>query len=161
MNTAVLLLGADLGDPKAQLSAATKALDRKGLRVLAASRDHWTEPWGFAGDRLFLDRALLVATDLTPPELLRTVLRVEQELGRTRNGPGYASRTIDIDILLMDDHVVDLPELQVPHPRMHQRAFALAPAADVAPLMVHPILGRSVLTLLDDLRRPETSPAPE
>lgn len=154
MGTALLLLGADLGDPVEQFGRAGRALDVRGVKVLARSRDHWTEPWGFAGDRLFLNRALLVENERPPLELLHTVLAVEEQLGRVRTGPGYASRIIDIDILLMDDRVVDLPDLQVPHPRMHQRIFALAPAADVAPLTIHPELGRPILTLLDDLRRP-------
>lgn len=153
MGKALLLLGADLGDPRAQVDAAERALDERGVHVLARSRDHWTAPWGFTSDRPFLNRALLVETGLAPLALLDMVLAVEQELGRVRRGGGYASRTIDIDILLIDDQVVEHPRLQVPHPLMHLRAFALAPAADVAPLHIHPVLGRPLLTLLDEVRR--------
>jgi 2-amino-4-hydroxy-6-hydroxymethyldihydropteridine diphosphokinase len=155
---ALLLLGGDLGDVKATMDKAVLALERHAGTLLATSRDHWTLPWGFAGHGLFLNRAILLHTTQGPEALMGTLLRIEQDLGRTRNaGTGYGSRSIDIDILLMGDTVLRTPTLTVPHPRMHQRAFALAPAADILPGMVHPTLGRTVLQLLDDLRADTTT----
>lgn len=149
---AILLLGGDLGDVGPTLARATGSIAERGGRVLAISRDHWTRPWGFQGEGLFLNRALRILPGRSPEELLSVLLDIEQELGRIRSGQGYRSRTVDIDILLWGDRVLHLPQLEIPHPRMHLRRFALAPVADVAPWAVHPVLGRTVLQLLDDLR---------
>ena len=145
----LLLLGGNEHDPRVTLAkAAEMVVDRLGSPA-AHGRDHWTEPWGFASDSLFLNRSLLVRTDLEPHDLLAELHAVEQELGRTRSPrAGYASRSIDIDILLMEDLVSTEGPLQVPHPRMHLRAFALSPAADLCPGWVHPVLGRTVLQQL-------------
>ncbi|MBK8339628.1 MAG: 2-amino-4-hydroxy-6-hydroxymethyldihydropteridine diphosphokinase [Flavobacteriales bacterium] len=149
----LLLLGADLGDPKATFARAEELLAQRCGSILARSRDHWTEPWGFAGEHLFLNRAILIATEFEPIALLQEVLAIERELGRVRHaGEGYASRSIDIDLLLWNDRVIALPELKVPHPRLHERAFALAPSADVVPHWRHPLLRATVLQLLDRMR---------
>ncbi|HMC97516.1 MAG TPA: 2-amino-4-hydroxy-6-hydroxymethyldihydropteridine diphosphokinase [Flavobacteriales bacterium] len=150
----LLLLGGNIGDPPGTLGKAADLLNERAGRVIAWSRDHWTEPWGFTDARLFLNRALVLRTTSTPEAVLRIALDIERELGRVRSEEaGYASRTIDIDILLVGDDIISAPTLVVPHPRMHERWFALAPAADVAPSWRHPLLGRSVLGLLNDLRR--------
>ena len=151
---ALLLLGGSMGDPLATLGRAEAMLAERAGRVLARSRDHWTEPHGFTDDRLFLNRALLLDTEREPHDLLRGCLAIEQELGRTRgHTTRYAARTLDIDILLIEDQVLDGPGLSVPHPRLHERAFALAPAADVAPLLEHPRLHRTLIDLLNDIRQ--------
>ena len=151
---ALLLLGGNLGDPVDTLARADALLSELTGRVLARSRDHWTEPHGFADDRLFLNRAVLVNTELSPLDLWNRCLSIETQLGRTRTpGPRYTARTIDIDILLIGDLVFTGPALTVPHPRMHEREFALAPAADVAPTWEHPVLRRTVLNLLNDVRQ--------
>lgn len=152
---AVLLLGGNLGDLPVTLAKAEALINERIGTVLARSRDHWTEPWGFTDERLFLNRALLVRSELTPAALLEGVLEIERELGRVRDpGVRYSARAIDIDVLLSGDSVIDLPQLQVPHPRMHERAFALSPTADITPNWVHPLLHRTVLQLLNDLRHP-------
>lgn len=153
MNEALLLLGGDLGDVRRTLDRATEALEAQAGTLLARSRDHWTLPWGFHGKGLFLNRALLLLTPLEPQELMDLALRIEKDLGRERSAaPGYGSRTIDIDLLTMGDMVLNTSTLTLPHPRMHERAFALAPAADIAPGAIHPVLHRRVLQLLNDLR---------
>jgi len=145
----LLLLGGDLGDVRDTLDKAQLLLANEAGTVLATSRDHWTMPWGFAGQGLFLNRAILLDTTFSPAELLAILLKIETKLGRVRStSAGYASRTLDIDILLMDDTVLDQPDLCIPHPRMPLRRFALAPAADIAPEMLHPLLGKSIRQLL-------------
>lgn len=149
---AVLLLGGNVGDVRATFGVAEERLATRAGAIRARSRDHVTEPWGFTDDRLFLNRALVVDTALAPLELMRTCLAIESELGRVRDGsPVPKARTIDIDILFIGDHVLNEPGLRVPHPRVHQRAFALGPAADVVPDQVHPELQRTVLQLLNDV----------
>jgi len=149
----LVLLGGDLGDQVINISTAERLIGERAGKVLARSRDHWTEPWGFKGDALFLNRALLVSTSLPPEVLMKAFMAIETELGRDRTAPGrYGSRTVDIDILLMGGQVIGSPNLQVPHPRFHERAFALAPAADIVPGWVHPVQGLTVLQLLNAIR---------
>lgn len=150
----LLLLGGNIGDVSATLKRAEAMLEQRAVRILSRSRDHWTKPWGFRDERLFLNRALIVRPDLSPEPLLHECLAIERELGRTRSdAPGYTARTIDIDLLLIGDRIITSPDLILPHPRMHERSFALAPAADVAPDWIHPGLHRSVLDLLNDVLR--------
>lgn len=151
---ALLLLGGNVGQPQQTMARAEALIADRCGTILARSRDNWTEPWGFADNRLFLNRALLVRSAHAPQELMGRLLAIEAELGRTRSEAGrYGPRTIDIDILLIGERILDLPGLQVPHPRLAERAFALEPAADIAPGWRHPLLGRTVLALSDDLRR--------
>jgi 2-amino-4-hydroxy-6-hydroxymethyldihydropteridine diphosphokinase len=151
MAEVIVLLGGNVGDPCAILASATVRIVERIGPVLAQSRDHWTEPWGFQDDRLFLNRAIIVDTGSSPEAVLDNLLAIERELGRKRlSKVRYAPRTIDLDILFIGELMVDLPQLVVPHPRVHERAFALGPAADIAPSLVHPVLGRTVLDLLND-----------
>lgn len=145
-----ILLGANREDPHATFARATTLIEDRIGRVLASSRDHWTEPWGFQDSRLFLNRAIQVESSISSEKVMRKLLSIEQELGRVRPADGhYTSRIIDLDILFIGEQVIDRPDLTVPHPRVHERTFALAPAADIIPDHVHPLLHRSVLDLLN------------
>lgn len=147
---ALFLLGGDLGDPRHFVDRAERLLGEVFGQKPLRSRDHWTEPWGFTDQRLFLNRALMVRSVKGPEELMALALDVEHRLGRVRpTGGGYGPRTIDIDLLLLEDVVHQGPLATVPHPRLHQRAFALAPAADLCPERVHPVSGHTVLDLLN------------
>lgn len=151
-----LLLGANRGDPPATFVRAATLIGERIGPILAVSRDHWTLPWGFEDDRLFLNRAILLESNLPPGRVMGLLLEIERELGRERPvDGGYASRPIDIDILFLEGRTVDEPGLLIPHPRVQDRAFALAPAADIVPALVHPRLNQDVLLLLDlVLRKP-------
>ena len=145
-----LLLGANRGEPHATFARATTLIEDRIGRIAAASRDHWTEPWGFQDSRLFLNRAILVETKMHPERVMQRLLEIEQELGRERtSGSEYTSRTIDLDILFIGEEVIDRSGLSVPHPRVQERTFALAPAADIIPDLVHPLLKRTVMDLLN------------
>lgn len=149
---AVLLLGGNVGDVAGAFRRAEEAIVARIGPIRSRSRDHRTEPWGFSDERLFLNRALIVASELEPCSLMHACLAIEKDLGRVRDGSSVPkARTIDIDILFIGDQVIDQPDLRVPHPRVHERAFALGPAADVAPDLVHPLLKRTVLQLLNDV----------
>src|SRR5690606_4625898 len=148
----LLLFGGNEGDPRSTFDRAEKAIKTRIGKILSVSRDHWTEPWGFNDDRFFLNKALIVRTELAPAEILAQCLSIERDLGRTRHaGSRNSSRPIDLDILLIGDMVLAEGDLQVPHPRMQMRHFALAPSADIAPEWVHPVFGRTVLQLLAGL----------
>ena len=132
-------VGANLGDREATIRAAVRLL---GDDVVAVSRLRETEPWGYADQPPFLNGAILLETGLEPRALLDRLLAVERELGRSRDGPRYGPRTIDLDLLLYGDRVVDEPGLTVPHPRLHERAFALEPLLDLDPELEIPGRGR-------------------
>src|SRR5580700_820584 len=125
-----LSLGSNVGDREAQLQEARAKLAAVG-RVVAESSFYETEPVEFTQQPWFLNCVLALETSKTPQELIAAVLRIEVEMGRRRmqkKGP----RTIDIDILLFDDTIVDSEELTIPHPTMHQRRFVLEPLAEIA-----------------------------
>ena len=140
-------IGANLGDRDATIRAAIRLL---GDEVVAVSQLRETEPWGYEEQPRFLNGAVLLETERSPRQLLDRLLEVERELGRVRAGPRYGPRAIDLDLLLYGDEVVDEPGLEVPHPRLHERAFALEPLLDLDPDAAIPGRGR-VAELLSEL----------
>jgi len=139
MARAYIGLGANLGDREVTLPSAVAALDAtEGVQVVAVSSFRETEPVGYLDQPTFLNGAAAVETTLSPRELLDALLAVERSLGRTREGPRFGPRTIDLDLLLYGDESVDEPGLTVPHPRLHERAFALEPLAELDPGLVVP-----------------------
>jgi 2-amino-4-hydroxy-6-hydroxymethyldihydropteridine diphosphokinase len=140
---AVIGLGANLGDPVAQLRAAIAAIGAlPQTRVLAVSSFYRTAPVGFLDQPDFVNAAVAVDTALAPRALLEGLAAVERAAGRERTFKD-APRLIDLDVLLYDERVVDEPGLAIPHPRLHERAFALAPLVEVAPDAVVPGHGRA------------------
>jgi 2-amino-4-hydroxy-6-hydroxymethyldihydropteridine diphosphokinase len=149
MPVAYIGVGANLGDREATIRAALAALDATpGIRVVAVSSFRETEPVGYVDQPRFLNAAAAVETELDARGLLDALLAVERGLGRTREGPRFGPRTIDLDLLLFGDVEVDEPGLTVPHPRLHERAFVLEPLTELDPEMVVP--GRGPL---ESLRR--------
>lgn len=133
MTTAVLGLGGNIGDVRATMAAALDVLAAGfDVDVEAVSALYETPPWGNTEQPAFLNAAARISTSLSARELLDAVLATEQRLGRHR-AERWGPRTIDIDILIFGTGVVDEPGLTIPHPRLAERAFALAPLADVAP----------------------------
>jgi 2-amino-4-hydroxy-6-hydroxymethyldihydropteridine diphosphokinase len=140
-------LGANLGDREATMRRAIELL---GDDVVAVSTFRETDPIGYEDQPRFLNAAVALDTELSPRELLDRLLVVERELGRTRDGPRYGPRTIDLDVLLYGDEIVDEAGLRVPHPRLAERRFALEPLAELDPDLVIPGAG-SVSALLAGL----------
>ena len=141
---ACLGLGTNLGDREVNLGNAIRSLSRApGIRLARISSVYSTEPWGVKEQPSFLNCVAEVETSLGPEALLAACQAVEQDLGRVP-GPRWGPRLIDVDILLYGDRVVGLPHLEIPHPRLHLRAFALVPLAELNPMASHPVLRRTV-----------------
>ena len=149
MNTAYLLLGSNTGDREGIMMLALAGLSSAGCTVVRRSGFWETAPWGNTDQHAFLNLAVAVETPQDADSLLRTALSVEASLGRIRNEK-WGPRTIDIDILLFERSIIQSDHLQVPHPFLPQRRFALAPLAEIAPDYVHPLLNKSVQYLLDN-----------
>ena len=152
--TAYLGLGSNLGDREAHLRRAVSLLGAVG-EITVLSSVYETEPWGLTEQPRFLNMACGILTSLSPQELLAHAQDVERRLGRVR-AVRYGPRTIDVDILLYGDLVVDTPELQIPHPGIPERAFVLAPLGEIAPEAEHPILKRRMGELLEGAPGRET-----
>jgi 2-amino-4-hydroxy-6-hydroxymethyldihydropteridine diphosphokinase len=134
-------LGANLGDREESIRSAAELL---GASRLSTIRE--TEPWGYEDQPLFLNAVAELETDLPARELLDGLLEVERELGRTRGGPRFGPRTIDLDLLVYGDLLVDEPGLTVPHPRLHERLFVLEPLAELDPALDVP--GKGLVSAL-------------
>ena len=131
--------GANLGDREAMLRAALEQLGAEpGIEIVAVSTFRDTAPVGIVDQPRFLNAAAAVDTDLSARELLDRLLGVERRLGRTREGPRFGPRTIDLDLLLYGDAEIAEPGLEVPHPRMHERLFVLEPLTELDPVLVVP-----------------------
>jgi 2-amino-4-hydroxy-6-hydroxymethyldihydropteridine diphosphokinase len=130
---AYVALGANLGDREASIRRAAELI---GARRLSRIRE--TEPWGYTEQPRFLNAVAELETDESARDLLDRLLAVERQLGRTRAGPRYGPRTIDLDLLLYGDEVIVEPGLEIPHPRMHERRFVLEPLAELAPALTVP-----------------------
>jgi 2-amino-4-hydroxy-6-hydroxymethyldihydropteridine diphosphokinase len=139
--TAYVGLGSNLGDREATMRRAIELLGKDGIDVVGVSKFRETDPVGYVDQPRFLNAAVALQTELSPRELLDRLLAIERELGRTRDGPRYGPRTIDLDLLVYGGDIVDEPGLRVPHPRLAERRFVLEPLADLDPALVVPGLG--------------------
>lgn len=149
MTEAFVALGANLGNRAASLEKALRGIGSFG-EIVRVSSVYETEPVGLADQPTFLNAVAQISTGLNARQLLKNLLEIEQSLGRersVRNGP----RMIDLDLLLYGSSVILEPGLEVPHPRLNERRFVLAPLAEIAPELVHPVLGVTMVNLLSQL----------
>jgi 2-amino-4-hydroxy-6-hydroxymethyldihydropteridine diphosphokinase len=151
MKKVYLGLGSNLGDREAMLRQAVAALDSSRLHILRESPIYETEPMDVTGQGWFLNMVAEVETDLFPLQLLHRTTKVETQLGRRRLAP-KGPRSIDIDILVFGNSIVETPGLQIPHPRFRQRRFVLAPLADLVPDLRDPVTRKPVRQLLSELQ---------
>ena len=146
MAIAYLGLGTNIGNKRRNMITAAALLAERVGDILALSGFYETEPWGFESENFKLK------TSFSPLELLRITQRIEKELGRAEKSSGvYHDRIIDIDILLYEDEVLQIPELTLPHPLMHERKFVMEPLAEIAPFVVHPVLKERIIDLKERL----------
>lgn len=152
---AAIALGSNLGEREQNLNIAISHIARLG-QVNAVSGFHDTTPVGFVDQRRFLNAAVLLETMLPPDELMRALFDIERGMGRDRASvPAKGPRLIDLDLLFYDEVISATPELTLPHPAMHERAFVLEPLAEIAPGWPHPVFGRTVKEMLASLSNRE------
>lgn len=161
------MAGGNIGDVKTRLQRAQQLINDRVGAVLRCSHRYESEPWGFLAGTRFSNQALEVSTDLAPEEVLDAVQAIEAELGRDRaaeqrekerSKAAYASRMIDIDILFYDDLVLCSERLTLPHPLLVEREFALVPLHEIMRDRRHPVSGRTVGELLEDLKQRKSCP---
>jgi len=151
MANAYVGLGSNLGDKTDNIRQALDMLDRAdGVSVLAVSSFYETEPEGYEDQDWFVNAAAQMQTDLPPRGLLKLLKEMEQAIGREES-VRWGPRKIDLDLLLYDQLCLESQDLTIPHPRMHQRAFVLVPLAEIAAEMLHPIMEKTIGTLLGEL----------
>ena len=152
MAIAYLALGTNIGNKRRNMITAAALLAERVGDVLALSGFYETEPWGFQSENTFLNAALQLDTSLSPLELLKATQEIEIEMGRTQKSNGaYHDRIIDIDLLMVDEQILHTERLTLPHPLMHKRSFVMEPLAEVAPLVKHPVFGKTMRELLSEL----------
>ena len=163
-NSVVLLIGGNQGDRVSILMRAVAEISRRIGTVSLLSALYETEPWGFEAGQNFLNQAVVVDTDMTAHEVLVEALMIEKELGRVRKEElegcsteekavgerTYSSRPIDIDLIFFNSDIVDMADLQLPHPRMHKRRFVLVPLEEIIPDYQHPKFRKTISQLLDE-----------
>ena len=150
METCYILFGANMGDKNQIFAQACQLINNRCGRIAKVSEVYESEPWGFEADEWFLNRVIVLETELDPECLLVELLEIERELGRVRHPDrqGYASRTADLDILYFGNRIINTETLTVPHPRLHLRRFVLEPLCEVNPDFVHPTLQMTQVELL-------------
>lgn len=156
MVTAYLSLGSNMGNRQENLVQGLEFLKNcSGIDLVKVSSFYETEPVGYEDQDWFLNAVAEIATNLSPQELLGVVAEVEKELGRVRT-IRWGPRTLDVDILFYGQELIVEENLEVPHPRIQERAFVLQPLAEIAPDLIHPYYGQTIEEMLENLAEPET-----
>lgn len=151
-----IALGTNLGDRLANLQTAIRLLPPH-VKLVAQSSVYQTAPWGYEDQPDFLNQVIQAQTSLPPDELLSYLKEIEIQVGR-KPSFRYGPRVVDLDILFYSDLVLAQPGLQIPHPRLHERAFVLVPLHDLAPKLKHPVLNVTVGELLSGVDASQVTP---
>ena len=149
MNLVYLLTGSNLGNRVENLNKATELITLRAGNLVACSKFYQTSPWGPLEQPDFLNQAVAVDAFLEPQQLMERLLGIEEEMGRIRSEK-YGPRNIDIDILFYGNKVMKTSLLQLPHPEVQNRRFALTPLAEIASAFIDPVSGKSISKLLSD-----------
>ncbi len=152
MNTAYLLLGGNLGDRLQNLQRALILINERVGSTAKRSDVFITAAWGYEAQPDFYNQAVCIETSLSAEVLLNTLLKIEEESGRKRNGDKWQERIIDIDILFYNDDIIETEKLNVPHPFLQDRKFVLVPMMQIAKELVHPVLKKTIGQLADECK---------
>ena len=144
-------VGSNLGNGEENILKSIELLKENGIQVLAVSSFYKTVPEGFLSENLFTNAAAIALTDLDAEGLVKLILNIENQLGRTRNTDSYEDRIIDLDVLLFGNEVIETEIAIIPHPRMHLRRFVIEPLSEIAPNWEHPILKSNITDILKHL----------
>lgn len=158
MAIALIALGSNLGNRQLQLDLAVEKIRLiPQTTLIAHSKWHETDPVGGPPQGKFLNGAAMLETSLPPQDLLQALLAIETQLGRPASREKWGPRVVDLDLLSYGDQILQLPGLEIPHPRMAERPFVLIPLAEIAPEWKHPILKKTAMELLRDAHRTASS----
>jgi len=144
-------LGSNLGNGEENILKSIELLNQNGVEIIAISSFYKTIPEGFLSENLFTNAAAIAQTNLDADGLVKLILSIEIQLGRTRNTDVYEDRVIDLDVLLFGNEIIETEVTSVPHPRMHLRRFVLEPLSEIAPNWEHPILKSNIIDILNHL----------
>ncbi len=153
-----LSLGSNIGDRVGFIQQATSLLSsNENINIVSTSSFYESEPWQMDSENWFVNAVIQISTTLMPETLLAECQKIETFLGRKRQtgNPKYTDRTIDIDIICYDNQILNTPELTIPHKYFHKRAFVLVPMLEIAEDFVHPVFGKTVEELFEDIEEPE------
>jgi 2-amino-4-hydroxy-6-hydroxymethyldihydropteridine diphosphokinase len=149
MNKLYLLIGGNEGNRFSYLKQAVANIEIFCGELLLQSSLYETAPWGKPDQPAFLNQALLIKTYLDAASAMKTILQIEEKMGRIRTEK-YGSRVIDIDILFFNSDILHLPQLKIPHPEIQNRRFVLVPMDEIAPAFVHPVFHKTIHELLEE-----------
>lgn len=152
MNTAYIILGSNKGDKLYNLQQAIKLIEEKAGTIKKLSDIFVTAAWGNTEQPDFYNQALCLQTLRSAPDLLNALLSIEKTLGRVRDQQKWMERTMDIDILFFNNSIINGKDLTIPHPFIQERKFVLVPMAKLEPRLIHPVLQKSIKTLLSECR---------
>lgn len=154
MAKAYLGLGTNLGDKEKNLRQAVQKIEEQIGKVNSLSAFYATVPWGFESENTFLNAVIGIETPLSPHELLAATQHIERQMGRATKSVNraYTDRLIDIDLLMYANLIMNEPDLVLPHPLMLKRSFVMEPLAEIAPNVVHPVLGQTIKELISRTR---------
>lgn len=150
MNNVFLIIGGNLGNKEKNLATARNLIGQKTGIVKELSTIYQTEAWGVLNQPVYYNQIIEILTEMNAGELMKSLLSIEQQMGRIRN-ERFGARTIDIDILFFNDEIHNTQDVTIPHPRLQERRFVLEPLHEIAPEFVHPVFQKTIAELLNEL----------
>ena len=149
MRNVYLSIGTNLGDRLKNIKSAEEFIILRIGNIKLSSHIYETEPWGYVSENKFYNQCLQVETPLSPEKLIEIIHKIEKDASRIKEESNYSDRTLDIDILFYDNLIIASEKIKIPHPRLHLRKFVLAPLAEIAPHLMHPVLNMTIIQLLE------------